>query len=242
MLKQTNFSWIYVSIFLGVLFPVSHLCAYSVKNLRGIIIDENTGKPLANTEILIQGASVEEAIQVFTNESGVFEVEISAGIYKMCIKNSRYYVAEIFKSIPFDEQTEIQMTISLHRMVVGQVVALKGIRFALNDVRFHVHSRDLEDVWHLLRTNPNLIIEISCHTDSRGDDQYNMKLSQQRAESLVKYLIARGIPENQLVARGYGETFPLNHCSNEVRCSGREHTQNRRVEYLVVGFIDDKPE
>jgi len=211
----------------------------SIKLLRGIVIDYSSGMPLSNAEIWIQGTSIEEAIQITTDESGIFELEIASGIYRIQVKSQRYYTTEILKSIPFDQETEIQMTISLQRVVIGQVFALKGIQFSLNSFRFDTYSRNLEELIQILRTNPNLMVEICCHTDSRGDDEYNLNLSQERAEYIVKYLITRGISESQLTARGYGETLPLNHCTNGVRCSGREHTQNRRLEYVVTGLKDD---
>jgi len=239
---------LFLGFYVGFFYPqihanpltISAVCKpSSIKLLRGIVIDYSSGMPLSNADIWIQGTSIEGAIQTTTDESGIFEVEISSGIYRMQVKSPRYYAMEVFKSIPFDEETEIQMMIPLQRIVVGQVFALKGIQFSLNSLHFDIHSRSLQELIQILRTNPNLMVEICCHTDSRGDDEYNLNLSQERAEYIVKYLITKGIPESQLTARGYGETLPLNHCTNEVRCSGREHTQNRRLEYVVIGLKDD---
>ncbi|MEY8848469.1 OmpA family protein [Psychroserpens sp. XS_ASV72] len=83
-------------------------------------------------------------------------------------------------------------------------------------------------------TGSNVSIEIMSHTDSRGNDDYNMSLSQQRANSVVNYLVSKGISRSRLTARGYGETRLTNRCSNGVDCSETQHQRNRRTEFRVI--------
>ncbi len=78
-------------------------------------------------------------------------------------------------------------------------------------------------------------IEIMSHTDSRGNDDYNMSLSQQRANSVVNYLVSKGVSRSRLSAKGYGESRLVNRCSNGVACSDSEHQRNRRTEFRVIG-------
>ncbi|RNC86741.1 MAG: OmpA family protein [Winogradskyella sp.] len=77
-------------------------------------------------------------------------------------------------------------------------------------------------------------VEIMSHTDSRGNDSFNQSLSQQRAQSVVNYLVNKGISRDRLSARGYGETRLKNRCANGVDCSEAQHQQNRRTEFRVV--------
>nr|WP_321244437.1 OmpA family protein [uncultured Psychroserpens sp.] len=77
-------------------------------------------------------------------------------------------------------------------------------------------------------------IEIMAHTDARGNDDYNMSLSQQRANSVVNYLVSKGISRSRLSAKGYGETRLKNRCANGVECSDGEHRTNRRTEFRVL--------
>jgi outer membrane protein OmpA-like peptidoglycan-associated protein len=84
--------------------------------------------------------------------------------------------------------------------------------------------------------NPTLRIELSSHTDSRGKDSYNLRLSQQRAEAAVNYLVNKGIEPSRMVAKGYGEARLLNHCGNGVQCSEDEHQANRRTEIKVLKY------
>ncbi|MFN8264031.1 MAG: OmpA family protein, partial [Chitinophagales bacterium] len=73
------------------------------------------------------------------------------------------------------------------------------------------------------------------HTDARAPYEYNIKLSQRRAQSVVDWLIARGISKSRLKPKGYGETMPRNGCSDGVPCSEYEHQRNRRTEFRIIG-------
>jgi outer membrane protein OmpA-like peptidoglycan-associated protein len=97
---------------------------------------------------------------------------------------------------------------------------------------------ELEKLKKLLEENPQYIIEIGSHTDARGSNHYNQRLSQRRAESVVRWLGDKGIERSRLVARGYGETVNVNDCSNNVPCSERQHQMNRRTEFKVIGCRD----
>ena len=94
---------------------------------------------------------------------------------------------------------------------------------------------ELTKLHKLLEENPQYIIEIGSHTDARGSNHYNQRLSQRRAESVVRWLGDKGINRSRLVARGYGETVNVNDCVNNIPCSEREHQMNRRTEFKVIG-------
>ncbi|TDG37636.1 OmpA family protein [Pedobacter changchengzhani] len=74
-------------------------------------------------------------------------------------------------------------------------------------------------------------IEISSFTDSRGSGDYNLELSQKRAQSVVSYLINRGIDRGRMIAKGYGESKPVVDC---VECTEAQHQQNRRTEFKLI--------
>lgn len=90
-----------------------------------------------------------------------------------------------------------------------------------------------ETLLPILNSKP-VNIEVMAHTDSRGEDSYNMSLSQQRANSVVNYLVSKGISRSRLSAKGYGETRLKNRCANGVDCSDSEHRINRRTEFRVL--------
>jgi peptidoglycan-associated lipoprotein len=95
-------------------------------------------------------------------------------------------------------------------------------------------AKELDKLVTILIENPTIWIELGSHTDSRGNDQYNQWLSQSRANSAVQYIIDRGIDKSRITAKGYGESVPVNQCTNGVVCSEADHQLNRRTEFKIV--------
>jgi len=113
---------------------------------------------------------------------------------------------------------------------------LLPIYYDLNSAKLTPDAEKIidEKLLSLMQSKPGIRVEISSYTDSRGNDDYNMALSQQRAQSVVNYLVSKGISRDRLVAHGYGETRLVNRCSNGVDCTEAEHAQNRRTEFRVL--------
>jgi OmpA-OmpF porin, OOP family len=88
----------------------------------------------------------------------------------------------------------------------------------------------LDEVAKALKDNPTIRVRIEGHTDSRGSDRFNLKLSGGRAEAVRKYLIGRGIEPGRMESRGFGETAPIADNRTE---QGR--AQNRRVDFIITG-------
>ena len=84
-----------------------------------------------------------------------------------------------------------------------------------------------------LKSNPKLTIEVQSHTDAVAGDDFNMELSQKRANKVVDFMVAKGIDKKRLTAKGFGETQLINHCANGVECSDAEHKQNRRTAFKI---------
>lgn len=115
-------------------------------------------------------------------------------------------------------------------------------KFVIENVYYDFNKADLkpasypalDEIVRMLNTYPNMSIELGAHTDSKGSDTYNMKLSEARAQSVVKYLVEKGIAAERLVAKGYGETAPIapNEIDGKDNPEGRE--KNRRTEFKVL--------
>ena len=95
-------------------------------------------------------------------------------------------------------------------------------------------AKELNKVVQVMNEYPELLIEAGSHTDSRGKDSYNMKLSERRAKSTVDYIVSKGISADRIEYKGYGETQLVNQCSNGVKCSKEEHQLNRRTEFTIA--------
>ncbi|HMI07835.1 MAG TPA: OmpA family protein [Flavobacterium sp.] len=120
----------------------------------------------------------------------------------------------------------------------------KGVeKVAVNPIFFNYDKWDitpqaaeeLEKVVFIMQKFPNIRIKIESHTDSRGKDAYNMKLSDSRAKSTQKYIISKGIDASRIEsAIGYGESRLTNKCKNGVKCTEAEHFKNRRSDFIII--------
>jgi OmpA-OmpF porin, OOP family len=125
---------------------------------------------------------------------------------------------------------EIHKDLYLAPIEIGQVIRLNNVFFDFDKWSLRPESYvELDRVVKLLTENPAIEIEMSAHTDSRGSDDYNFKLSDNRAKSVRDYIISKGIAESRITSKGYGETRPV------VPNDTDENRQlNRRVEFEIM--------
>ncbi|MEM9921567.1 MAG: OmpA family protein [Bacteroidota bacterium] len=117
----------------------------------------------------------------------------------------------------------------------GSVIVLDNLYYEFNQSFIQAGStRELENLAEMMRRYSTLEIELSSHTDARGQKQYNLDLSMQRAQTAKQFLVSRGIEESRIKAIGYGEGRLRNHCADGVQCSEQEHQFNRRTEVKVL--------
>jgi len=202
--------------------------------LKGTITDAKTQKPLEATIELIDNTK-NQVIATFKSNSatGKYTVMLPSGKnYGIAVKATDY----LFHSENFDipqatGYQEIIKDIALQSISVGSKIVLKNIFFDFDKSTLRPEStNELERLTKLLNDVPTLKIEISSHTDSKGSDDYNMRLSQSRSETVVNYLInEKKIVKDRLVAKGYGETRPI--ATNDTD-EGRQ--QNRRSEFEIL--------
>lgn len=135
----------------------------------------------------------------------------------------------------------VNPTICLKHYEIGKPIILKDIYYDFDKATLRSQSLIvLDTVVAIMLDNPNIIIEMSAHTDSKGKDVYNMKLSQKRAQACVDYLVSKGIATSRMIAKGYGETRPIapNTLSGEKdNPEGRQ--LNRRTEFKVLRVIQE---
>lgn len=116
-----------------------------------------------------------------------------------------------------------------------QPIRLNNIYYDYDDDKILLDAeQDLTLLQGLMEQYPDMVIELSSHTDARGNDDYNAKLSQRRANSAKNWLVGRGVAEERIKPVGYGETVILNHCANGVECTDDEHRFNRRTEFKII--------
>lgn len=118
---------------------------------------------------------------------------------------------------------------------INEPIRLNNIYYDLDksDIRPEA-EKDLGYLAELMEQYSEMVIELSSHTDSRSDDNYNLKLSQRRADSAKRWLVNEGVDPRRIVTQGYGEKMLLNRCKNGVKCSEDEHRINRRTEFKIL--------
>ena len=119
---------------------------------------------------------------------------------------------------------------------MNKEIRLENIYYDFNKANIRLDAAiELDKLIKILRDNPTIWIDLGSHTDSRGNDAYNMALSQRRADAAVKYIVTvGGIDKNRITAKGYGETRLINGCSNGVSCTVDQHQLNRRTEFTIT--------
>ncbi len=160
--------------------------------------------------------------------------------YKVVVKNYGYFE----KTLDFTtEKSHCSDTIEIGTTKIKYLPAV-SIRinvyydfdkFKLSDVAKESVDRLIMPLFGYF---PEGIIEIGSHTDSKGTEQYNLALSQKRSESIVSYIISKGIPAERLVAKGYGMSMPIAPNTNPDGTDNPEGRQlNRRTEFKIVGQV-----
>ncbi|MFM7154613.1 MAG: OmpA family protein, partial [Bacteroidota bacterium] len=116
----------------------------------------------------------------------------------------------------------------------GSVLVLDRVFYEYNKTTLNQSAiRYLDALLEVMNRYPNMEISLLAHTDTRGDADLNMVLTEERAKNARIYLVYKGIDESRILARGMGETQPRNQCKEGVECSDEEHQQNNRLEIVV---------
>ncbi|MBE8719465.1 OmpA family protein [Sphingobacterium pedocola] len=208
--------------------------------LEGLTRDKDTGELLPATTVTLFHEGKEIAAKGVTDKDGRITFTLNRGEpYRLLAEKTGYHsdstrVESLFPT----RDTTVKVVMNLQPIyTVGDKFVLENIYY---DFDKHNIRKDaaliLDQLVATMRDNPTLRIELSSHTDSRGSDSYNEKLSQRRAQSAVDYIVTRGIARDRLVAKGYGEKRLVNKCSNGVPCSIADHQANRRTEVEVLAY------
>jgi len=199
------------------------------KSLMNLIITDFKGKPQASETLIFKGQKSAVEYKVTTGKDGKAQIILPEGdtydvSYRDFIEQVNYSRVEI--------PTEPGMFTYdlLIKYEPEKVFRLEDVYFDTGKATLKPESnKALNELAELLKAKPSMNIEIAGHTDADGDDDTNMKLSQERANSVVKYLISKSISSTRLTAKGYGETQPVATNATE---EGKK--QNRRTEVRII--------
>jgi len=201
--------------------------------LKGVVSDAKTHQPLESSIDLIDNdKNVVLATFKSNSSTGKYLVNLPSGKnYGIAVKRDGYLFHSENFNLPNNAAfQEFTKDVALKKIEIGSTIVLRNIFFDFDKATIRPESaNELERLIKLLNDNPTLKIELGSHTDSKGSDDYNWKLSESRSKSVVDYLIGKGISTARLVAKGYGETKPID--TNDTD-DGRQN--NRRTEFKIL--------
>jgi outer membrane protein OmpA-like peptidoglycan-associated protein len=197
-------------------------------------------KPLEKVKVILKSSA--DSIAILSNAAGVFNANLKSETdYKLTYYKPGYFSATGFVSTKGKRNQDstyiyLNTLAELDKIFTQKEIVIPNIYYDYNKATLRPESKIvLDSILIFFNSNKELIIEIGSHTDSRGGDAYNEKLSQARAQSVVDYLIEKGIEKDRLAAKGYGEARLVNNCANDVNCTEEEHQKNRRTTFRITG-------
>ncbi|HIO67191.1 MAG TPA: hypothetical protein EYN41_02550, partial [Flavobacteriales bacterium] len=201
--------------------------------LKGIITDAVTGAKIgARMELIDNELNVVVADFESNSTTGKYLVSLPSGKnYGIVVNAEGYLFHSENVNIPASYgYQEVEKNIALNKLAAGSKIVLNNIFFDFDMATLRPESTaELNRLLKLINDNTSMIIEISGHTDNKGSDTYNQKLSENRAKAVVVYLTEKGINKERLQFKGYGEIEPM--ASNETE-EGQQ--LNRRIEFKIL--------
>lgn len=209
--------------------------------VTGNIADMETQIKLPNALVILEDIDGEEIARTMSDENGVYRFDVypfenySLKTSKDGFKNGLTpFYSNSGKEITYQKDIELLITEPVITKVDDELqIVLENIYFDFNKWNVKEESFvSLNKIVKVLNENPEMILAINAHTDNKGRDTYNLSLSKKRAASAFKYIVGKGISENRLQSKGFGETKPLIDCKNN--CSEADLQANRRIEFVIL--------
>lgn len=212
-----------------------------IQDVTGTVRDRISNEVLVGATVKIIDEENNEVSSTITDSKGnyILDLDCSKGNFVRASRDG-YVPAEEYLNKSYGKPRIVDFYLERDIVTGGfgddlaKLLQLSTIYFDLNKYNIRPDAEiEIQKVIVAMEKYPSLKIKVNSHTDSRGNDAYNLWLSQKRAESTVNYMISKGISASRLQGEGYGETRLVNDCVNGVSCSKDEHQLNRRSEFII---------
>ncbi len=209
--------------------------------ISGIVSDKETKEPLIFAKVYLLNDKGQKIKEFETAADGKYEFGIDCGnAYQIYVLREAYDDSHATIDSKQFETPKIVKNFALKRpLSLGKNEMcdhkITPIYYDLD--KFFIRYKDkvsLDKIISLMNKFPEMKLEVSSYTDSRASKPYNVVLSKNRTMSVIKYLTDHGIDKNRLVAKWFGELYPVNACVDGVKCSDEEYQQNRRTEFKIL--------
>ncbi|MEC8833044.1 MAG: OmpA family protein [Bacteroidota bacterium] len=209
----------------------------------GAITDANTKEPLEGSIVYLLDDNNKVVAQQITGSNGNYKFEDNIDCQKQYVvrasnEEKEYLPNEKLINTPQgSNMLQVDIALTPPDCPVNDL----GCRLDLQPIYFDFDKHnirpdaevELAKILQAMKEYPQLKIHIESHTDSRGNDDYNMLLSDRRAKSTLEWLVNKGIDRNRLTSKGYGESQLVNNCANGETCSEEDHQLNRRSMFII---------
>lgn len=202
--------------------------------VKGYVTDAKNQKGLPCSVELSIDSSQQVISHVQTDETGYYFITLPVNRnYTFTVNRSGYlFYSDVFNLADKPSDSVYEKNIALQPVELNATVRLKNIQFTSKSFELEpVSLIELNKLLQLMTDNPSIKIQINGYTDNIGSDADNLKLSENRAGAVVKYLISKGVDAKRLTAKGFGKTNPIADNSTD---EGR--ALNRRTEFIVTGL------
>ncbi len=204
--------------------------------LKGIVKTEVEKTPIEGVLVTFKNDCDNTTQQVMTGPDGVYAFNMTDGCdYTLEVSKDGYgtNVNKIKKVKKGVKAKEISLGLGLFKE--GDVITMDNIYYDSNKALIRKDAaRELDKLAATLQKFPSMVIELGSHTDSKGEAQDNVNLSEKRAQAAVDYIAKKGIERNRMLAKGYGESVLVNGCTDGVSCTEAEHQKNRRTTVKII--------
>lgn len=204
---------------------------------EGLVMHGETGELLEGAKVTLTDGQDNVVAEIVTDATGKYQFPLVPNSdFRIRVEKPDFFKQSVRITTKDKASALIKTDFSLFPLVVDQAVRLENIFYDYNkaDIRPDA-ALELDKLVAALQENPTVKIELSSHTDCRGKDSYNLRLSDKRAKSAVDYLISKGIDKSRVKSKGYGESKPSEGCKC-TECSEDEHQRNRRTEFKVLSM------
>lgn len=209
--------------------------------MDGVVSDTDSKSGIVGVELLVFDAQNNLIDKVNTDEQGYYNTEkLRCGYsYRIQVNKEGYFAKEFVVDTNRDRQQRMNVEIELIQKGddLFKKLQLAPIHFDFDSAVIRLDAQvELQKVVNVMLQYPTIQLDIRSHTDSRGNDAYNMKLSERRAQATIKWMIGQGVEASRLTGKGYGESQLVNSCSNDVNCTEEQHQENRRSEFIIMNM------
>ncbi len=198
--------------------------------------------PATDAIVEILGLDLESTLserQITDKKGVIIQVLDPTSEYKVSASLNGYFTQSLTfttgNKAPNKDTIWVKKELVLEKIYKQQEIVLDNIYYDLDKADIREDAKPtLDKLAESLRDNPEIQLELGSHTDARGSTRYNQNLSQERAESVVNYLVSKKISLRRLIAKGYGEAELVNDCYDGVDCTEEQHQENRRTTFKVI--------